>query len=340
MRVERRGAKDGGILNDHRTISVIIPTYNRTDYIGTCLQHVLDQDVAAKEIVVVDASPGDETAEIVTQFPSVTYMRSPYGRGTTATSRALGLERITADVVAFLDDDAYPRPDWLSQLLRRYADPSVVGVGGRTVNGQPGEETEGMDQVGKILPDGSLTGYFAAVTDGDVEVDHMLGANMSMRRRVIQELGGIRDFYPGTCLREESDIALRARAAGHRLLFTPDAVVRHVGGSYAKGHRFDRRYEYYAARNHAVLLLTALGPTDARTRANTRAAALRVIKHLDYAARSLTGRPGGSRSRIRGAGNGLSRAGVYAIGTVVGYGAGLRHLRQLRSTADSSTQPG
>ena len=317
-------------MSDGLTVSVVIPTYNRTDYIGTCLEHVLAQSIAPNEVVVVDASPGDGTAKIVATFPSVTYVRSPHGRGTTATSRAIGLQHVTADVVAFLDDDAYPRPDWLAQLMYRYADPTVAGVGGRAMNGQPGEESEGADQVGKILPDGSLTGYFAAVTDGDVEVDHMLGANMSMRRRVIDELGGIRDFYPGTCLREESDIALRARAAGYRLIYTPDAVVRHMGGTYAKGHRFDRRYEYYAARNHTVLLLTALGPWDPRAKCHRSTALKRVVGHLDYAARSFTGRPGASPNRIRGTANGLSRALVSLSGSVVGYAVAQVRLRELR----------
>jgi GT2 family glycosyltransferase len=312
------------------TVSVVIPTYNRADYIGTCLEHVMAQTVTPAEVVVVDASDNDGTADVVARFSSVTYVRSPRGRGTTATSRAIGLKRTSGDVVAFLDDDAYPRPDWLKQLLRRYGDPTVAGVGGRTINGQPDEESEGRDQVGRLLDDGSLTGYFAAVTDGDVEIDHMLGANMSMRRSVIEELGGIRDLYPGTCLREESDIALRARAAGHRLLYAPDAVVRHVGGTYAKGHRFDRRYEYYAARNHAVLLLTALGPTDPRARANPRAAMRKVVDHLRYAARSLTARPGGSPNRLRGTANGLSRALVSSAGAAVGHAVAVQQVRRLR----------
>src|SRR5690606_24666990 len=145
----------------------------------------------------------------------------------------------------YLDDDAYPAPNWLAELLKRYDAPDVAGVGGRADNGRPQEEAEGLDEVGRLLPDGRLTGHFAAITLGDVEVDHLLGANMSMRREVIDELGGIRDLYPGTCLREESDIALRARKAGYRLIYTPDAVVRHVGGTYAQGRRFNLRYEYY-----------------------------------------------------------------------------------------------
>ncbi|MCK0110533.1 glycosyltransferase family 2 protein [Ornithinimicrobium sp. F0845] len=322
------------------TVSVVIPTYNRTDYLGTCLEHVLTQSVQSAEVVVVDASPGTETALLVETFPTVTYVRSPHGRGTTATSRAIGIERTSGDVVAFLDDDAYPRPDWLEQLISRYTDPTVAGVGGRTINGQPGEEFEGRDRVGKLLADGALTGYFAAMTDGDVEVDHLLGANMSMRRNVIEELGGIRDFYPGTCLREESDIALRARVAGYRLTYTPDAVVRHVGGTYAKGHRFDRRYEYYAARNHAVLLLTTLGLHDPRARANPRAAARKVAGHIGYAALSLASKPGGSRNRYRGAANGLSRAAVSLAGAVVGHAVALRLLHDLdRPSHNSGNAP-
>lgn len=320
------------------SVSVVIPTYNRATYVGECLQHVMAQTVPPREVIVVDSSPGDETREVVLGFPHVTYVRSPHGRGTTATSRALGVDRVTADVVAFLDDDAYPRPDWLANLLTRYSVDEVAGVGGRAVNGQPGEEGEGRDEVGKLLPDGSLTGHFAAVTDGDVDVDHMLGANMSLRTSVIRELGGIRDFYPGTCLREETDIALRARAAGYRLVYTPEAVVRHVGGTYAKGHRFDRRYEYYAARNHAVLLLTALGPSDPHTRANASAAARRVGGHVLYATRSLAARPGGSPNRLRGVANGLSRAMVSSAGAVVGYVAGHRHLRTL-SIGQNGTAP-
>lgn len=310
------------------TASVVIPTYNRADYVDVCLDHLHRQTVPPREIVVVDASPGPGTRHVVERHEGVEYIHSPHGRGTTATSRAMGLARTTADVVAFVDDDAYPRPDWLEQLLRRYADPSVAGVGGRAVNGQPDEETEGADCVGRLLDDGRLTGFFAAVTDGDIEVDHMLGANMSMRRAVIEELGGLRDLYPGTCLREETDIALRAREAGHRIVYTPDAVVHHVGGSYAKGHRFDRRYEYFAARNHAVLLNTALPPGDPRARANVAAAGRRVLSHLRYAQRSVMGRPGASPHRLRGLGNGLSRAVVHTAGTVVGSLAARRFRRR------------
>ena len=310
--------------------SIVIPTYNRTEHIEICLDHVLRQSVSPVEIVVVDASPGHETEQILERYPDVTYVRSRHGRGTTATSRAIGVAHSTGDVVVFLDDDAYPAATWLEELLKRYDAPDVAGVGGRTDNGRPEEEGEGLDLVGRLLPDGRLTGYFAAVTPGDVDVDHLLGANMSIRRDVIDQLGGIRDFYPGTCLREESDIALRARQAGYRLVYTPDALVRHMGGSYAKGRRFDLRYEYYGARNHVVLLKTALGWDDPRARAHLKVVARNCGGHLRYAGRSAIGRPGGSASRLRGTANGLLRAGVQVAGTGAGYLAAARHQAAIR----------
>ncbi|WP_075958325.1 glycosyltransferase family 2 protein [Ornithinimicrobium sp. CNJ-824] len=324
-------------MSELLTASVVIPTYNRVDYIATCLQHVHRQTVQPVEVIVVDASPNHGTQRLVEQFPGVTYIRSRHGRGTTATSRAIGVERSSGDVIVYLDDDAYPSPTWLAELLKRYGPPDVAGVGGRTDNGQPHEEHEGLDEIGRLLPNGQLTGHFAARSSGDVEVDHLLGANMSMRRDVIQELGGIRDFYPGTCLREESDIALRARAAGYRLIYTPDAVVRHVGGTYARGRRFDLRYEYFAARNHAVLLRTALGPDDPRARGAARHALAQVGRNLTYAGRSVLGHEGGGDSRIRGFANGASRALVHAVGSAVGVVRARQYLRDMGAREDVPT---
>ena len=240
---------------------MVIATYRRPEYVRTCLEHLQRQTVAPARIIVVDASPDTQTESVVEGFPEVEYRRNPKGIGATATSRAIGVSDLSDDVVAFIDDDAYAEPEWLERLLAHYDD-GVAAVGGRAVNGQPGEETEGVDQIGLLTDDGRLTGYFAADPGRPVEVDHLLGANMSVRMAVVRELGGIRDFYPGTCLREETDIALRIRRAGMRIVYTPDAVVRHVAGTYARGRRFDNRYRYYGARNHVVLLTTTLGKDD------------------------------------------------------------------------------
>lgn len=303
------------------TASVVIATYNRPDYVRTCLEHLAVQTLRPVETVVVDASPDRRTAEVVTDFPDVVYLRNDLGIGHTATSRAIGMTRVTGDIVAFIDDDAFAEPAWLSELLVRYVD-GVGAVGGRARNGVPGEESQGLDEIGLMLDDGRLTGNFGADPGHDVEVDHLLGANMSVRRDIVESLGGIHDHYPGTCLREETDIALRMKMAGYRIVFTPAAVVRHVGGTYAKGHRFDMRYNYYGARNHALLLAHNLGFTDSHTLGNLRAVGGSVVGHLRRAARAPRSSDQPSdRSKAREAASALATATVQTAGTIVGMAA-------------------
>lgn len=305
--------------------AVAVITYCRPDFVRTCLEHLAAQTRPADETLVIDASPDARTREVVRDFPSVRYLHSDAGPGTMATSRAMALAATACDVLVFLDDDAYADADWLEHLLLPYADPAVAAVGGRARNGQPGEETEGLDQIGQLLPDGRLTGHFAADPGRDLDVDHLLGANMSIRRRVLLDLGGIRDYYPGTCLREESDMFLRVRAAGHRIVYTPRAVVTHVAAPYARGRRFDLRYHYYGHRNHVVLLTSTLGTADPRTRRYV-AGVLRddVAGALREGVGALTDRQLAPRARLRRAGGRVVRASIAVAGLTTGAVAAAR----------------
>jgi GT2 family glycosyltransferase len=122
--------------------------------VRTCLQHLAKQTFEPTRITVVDASPDMATREVVSDFPNVEYRRNELGAGTTATSRAIGIADADEDVVAFIDDDAFAEPQWLEMLLKPYADRDVVAVGGRAINGQPGEADEGIGEIGLLLPDG------------------------------------------------------------------------------------------------------------------------------------------------------------------------------------------
>lgn len=296
---------------------VVVATYRRPEHVRTCLEHLQAQTVLPRRIVVVDASPDDLTAAVVADFDGVEYRRNDLGVGTLAASRAIGSHDATEDVVAFIDDDAYAEPDWLARILDAYDLPDVGAVGGRARMNREGEEDEGVELIGRFLPNGRLTGNFAADPGRIVDADHMLGANMTVRTDVLRSFGGIHDYYPGTCLREDSDLSLRVRTAGYRIRYAPDAVVLHVAGEYARGRRFDLRYRYYGARNHVVLLRTTLGWRDphlTRYLASTIPALGRTV------AEGLQGTSmrRGLMARLRGAAGGLVRAATDAAGTVVG----------------------
>ena len=315
------------------TASVVVATYRRPDYVRTCLERLEAQTVSPQRTIVVDASPDHETRAVVADFPAVEYRRNDHGAGTLATSRAIGISDLSEDVVAFIDDDAFAEPNWLEEILRPYRDAGVGAVGGRALNDQPGEEAQGIGQIGLLLPDGRLTGYFAADPGRDLDVHHMLGANMSVRLDAIRAVGGIHDFYPGTCLREDADIGLRIGRSGRRVVYAPNAVVHHVGGTYAKGKRFDSRYRFYGARNHVVLLVTALGWGDPHVRRYLRTAARQVSHEIGTGLRSLRDpKRVGIRAKLRGLAGGFRRGAIDVVGTVAGIAAAIAAAASLRRT--------
>ena len=311
-------------MTDLRAV-VVVATYRRPDHVRTCLEHLAAQTVKPARTIVVDASPDELTRAVVAEFEGVEYRRNDRGAGTLATSRAIGIAGVDADVVAYIDDDAYAFPEWLEELLRPYDDPAIGAVGGRALNGQPGEADEGIGQIGLLLPDGRLTGYFAADPGRVVETDHMLGANMSYRLDAAREVGGVHDHYPGTCLREDADMPLRLRRAGWRVVFAPRAVVRHVAGQYAKGARFDARYRYYGSRNHVVLLATAVGHREPIFRRYLVTAMRMAGRDLRSAVAAL--KKPGTRAKARGFAGGLRRAAIGVAGTAAGLWASVGAVR-------------
>jgi GT2 family glycosyltransferase len=304
------------------TTSVAVVTYNRMDFVAKCVDHLLAQTRAPLEIIVVDSSTGDDTARLVRdRFPMVRYAVCAAGRGATATARNISFHMAKGDILAFVDDDAFAEPDWLERLLPHYADRSVGGVGGRQIRHQPGELTEGVDAIGRLRADGSLTGNFAADPGHSTEVDHLLGANMSFRRAVIEQMGGIRDGYAGTCIREETDLCLRVAHAGYHLIYTPDAVVEHVAAPYAKGQRFDLRYAYWDQKNHLVLLIRNFGLTAPIVRAYLASSLRRAVE--DFGTRSVRAK---DRAQGRDGLGALKAAGAAVLRAAVVTGASFSGL--------------
>lgn len=251
------------------TASVIVVTCDRPENIRRCLTHLIALQTLPLEIIVVDSSRDDETACIVRdEFASVQLLRNELGKGTTAGSRQIGLAIARGDVVAFVDDTVSVDPNWLNELVKPYTDPRVAAVGGRTLDGIDGEEGAGIGDIGRLLPYGGLSYNFAADSGRPIEVDHLLGANMSFQRRAIEAVGGIRHDYVGTQpLREEVDISLRLARRGGVLMFAPKALVHRIAPPNGTGsEKVDHHSLYSARRNHVMMLVRVFGWRDPMVR--------------------------------------------------------------------------
>ncbi|GAA2032763.1 hypothetical protein GCM10009819_16020 [Agromyces tropicus] len=246
-------------------LSVCIVTYERPAFLERCLRSLDAGLDPSAQVVVVDASAEDRGDLVRSIRSDAVFVHAPHLAGWMTRSRNEALRHVRGDIVTFLDDDVVLRPGWEAALLAAFADPTVAAVAGRTCNGLPGEERY-EPPVGRVLPDGRLTDGFASLQDGLVDIDHGIGANMSFRRSVLAELGGFRDDYPGTALREDTDVFLRVRALGGRAVFAPDAAVDHLPAPHVRGARFDTRYKLYGRRNHMVLLARDGGLGSAQLR--------------------------------------------------------------------------
>lgn len=233
--------------------SIIIATRRRPDSLQICLEHLSRLASSDFEVIVVDSSEDQLSYEVVKKFTGVQYIKS--SRQNTPFQRNLGLAAAQGEIVCYLDDDSYADEQWLNQLLLCYKNPEVAAVGGRFIDEDSKKGVDGI--VGYLRSDGFLSGNFTFDSKDVVEVDHMIGANMSFRRSALQKIKGFDTNYAGNFCFEETDPCVRLKQAGGTILYNPRAVVRHVRAKRVAAQRGTLNYRglYYYARNYAYFIL-------------------------------------------------------------------------------------
>ncbi|HWU58740.1 MAG TPA: glycosyltransferase [Microbacteriaceae bacterium] len=295
---------EGAFLGSEPSQSICIVTYERLEYLRRCLTSIRGSVDATTQIIVVDASRTSAREMLDPSWNALMYFHKPELAGWMTRARNEALRHADGEVISFLDDDVVVSNHWQSAIRSAFLDDSIQSLAGRTRNGLAGEEEYPLP-IGRLQPDGTLTAGFASLPDKLTNVDHGIGANMSFRRSLLARLGGFRDDYPGTAMREDTDIFLRARRLGVQSVFAPDAVVDHLPAPHVRGARFDTRYKLYGRRNHVVLLArdSGIGSTILR-------------RWVVVQFRSVAAAPTLLR-RIR-------RLGVVTAGVVWGFAAALR----------------
>jgi len=84
-------------------ITVVIPTYNRYDFLKRAVASVISQTYKVKEIIVVDDGSSDSTSQILQDFPNIKYIFQK--NSGVSSARNLGIKNASSDWIAFLDSD-------------------------------------------------------------------------------------------------------------------------------------------------------------------------------------------------------------------------------------------
>ncbi|MBT9168211.1 MAG: putative glycosyltransferase EpsJ [Syntrophomonadaceae bacterium] len=266
-------------------ISVVIPTFNRCEDLKRCLDSLLNQTVKEFEIIIVDNGCTDGTVQLVASYP-VRIVRDT-SRNVTHLFN-VGWKVAKADIVAFINDDAEAGDVfWLSNILDTFERFENAGaVGGPTVLPDYLVSRQEMLRLHKrsmgsvflrvpayiyekIILDGKYSEVGVLCESGaysvggslpesmnlsePIVVDLLSITNVAVRKRVLQDLGGLDEHFRFT--HGDGDLFVRIREAGYKLIFNPRVFVWHYVNPFG-----DTRGAYWRGRDHAYFMMKSVKP--------------------------------------------------------------------------------
>lgn len=223
-------------------ISVIIPSYNRSEPLLACLSALAVDFPADAEVIVV--SDGGDRAK----FPDLARFQDRLNlvvihteNGGPAHARNVGLERVRAPLVAFLDDDCLTEPGWIESIAAAVNGAPDLAVGGKTKNGLP-------DNICAVAAQLVLDLAERDQRNRNYPPFFYPSNNLAFPSTALRAIGGFDTRFRTS---EDRDLCRRWLKSGHRLEKAPGAVLYHAPAMSLVD--FWRKYVTYgegAARFH------------------------------------------------------------------------------------------
>lgn len=203
------------------TFSIVIPTHNRPQSLGRCLNALthLDYPSDCVEVIIVDDGGSADLKSLINQANHpITLLRQPHSGASAA--RNTGVDHASGEFVAFTDDDCLPDRGWLRGFLEVFDSTPDCLAGGQTINYLPRNLASSASQ--------HLQDYVYSYYNRDPRNARFFASNnMAMSRAAYQQIGGF-DASFGFSASEDRDLCDRWLLAGRFLHYAHNAVVRHA----------------------------------------------------------------------------------------------------------------
>ncbi|HVH63062.1 MAG TPA: glycosyltransferase [Candidatus Dormibacteraeota bacterium] len=199
-------------------VSVIIPLHRDNSAFRKCLDGCSRLDYRPFEVIVVSDEKVDLPAGARLLLTGADHDTGP------GEKRDVGMHAATGEFLAFIDDDAVPRADWLAKAVEIFADESIAAVAGPGVTppGSAWPERAGGAFYESWLGSGPYRYRFKPGRRRDV--DDYPAYNLIVRRSAAEHVKGWgTGFYGG----EDTVICLALVEAGWRIVYDPEVVVFH-----------------------------------------------------------------------------------------------------------------
>jgi GT2 family glycosyltransferase len=227
-------------------LSIIIVAYQSREEIGPCLAS-LPREIAggAVEVIVVDNSPGDGTAEIVQRnFPWVRYLAPGANLGFGCANN-LGYGRSSGELVVFLNPDTISNAEALEHCVRRlHTEPNIGLISPKLVQADGSMDLacrrsiptlwDGFCRASGLAAAFPKTRLFAGYNlthlseNGTYDVGAINGAFMMIRREVLERVGLFDEAF--FMYGDDLDLCIRVARAGYRIVYDGRVQITHLKG--------------------------------------------------------------------------------------------------------------
>lgn len=204
------------------SVSVVVPIYNRADFVPLCLPPLLQQTYPLDryEIILVDDGSTDDTvarAENLTLSWNGSFRIIQKSNGGPASARNAGYQAAQGELIAFLDSDCVASSNWIEVLVKAFTTSQTAGVGAPVVAG------DATNWVARYLD--AIDFYRHRVRGG--QVDYLVTGNVAFRRDALDHVGG---FTAETNVWvEDVELSHRLKRSGYKLTVISDGAVKHYG---------------------------------------------------------------------------------------------------------------
>jgi glycosyltransferase involved in cell wall biosynthesis len=212
-----------------KTVSIVINTFNRCASLERTLRSLEWLDYENFEVIVVNGPSTDGTEDLLDRLSGLV-KRGHCPNRNLSESRNIGIRMASGEIVAFIDDDAYPDPGWLDHLAKAFEWGEVAASGGPVI-GHTGFWYQvwhsRADRFGNFWTDfpPCVNPTELLSSPGSREYTYTIGTNSAFRRDILVGLGGFDEEFEYYL--DETDLCCRITDAGYVVAALDDGFVYH-----------------------------------------------------------------------------------------------------------------
>jgi len=250
-------------LSDSALVSIVIPHYNGSEMLKTCLKSLQKTTYPNFNIIIVDNASEDDSVEMVsTEFPSVEIIRLSSNKGYAGGCNAGIVAAEKSDYIVLFNNDALVEPEWLSIMVDTMesddtvaaCQPKILSITNKGYFDYSGAAGGLMDKYAYPFARGRIIATIEqdkGQYDDKSSIFWASGTACILRNSALEKVGELDEVFFAHM--EEIDLCWRFRLAGYKIMVVPESTIYHQSGATLSAAAFKKKYLNH--RNSILMML-------------------------------------------------------------------------------------